>query len=216
MNEKGDSSGELVVNETLHRLTIKDGDLVAFEGKYGRGLALMADGNYYYCAYNLTKHYGLSMAKRITDDILFLTPSKEDIIRAKEKFGDFGKAKVMLGNMLKLQRDKGWKIMEVKIKRQNSRLNKIKTEEAFVKLLIQTTKKIFKNDISKLDGIRLLMMMLGREDEATEIDELIEKQKAHITINTDKMNVKGNVTAHHLNDIHNNNKVILDKDGSKG
>lgn len=215
MNEKGDPSGELVVNETLHRLTIKDGDLVAFEGKYGRGLALMADGNYYYCAYNLTKHYGLSMAKRISDDTLFLTPSKEDIIRAKEKFGDFGETKMILSTMLQLQRDKDWKIKEVKIKKLNSGLNKTKTEDAFIKRLIQTTKKIFKNDISKLDGIRLLMMMLGREDEATEIDELIEKQKTHITINTEKMDV-GNMTTQYINDIHNNGNVILDKDGSKG
>lgn len=65
----------------LDRSQIKDGQLVAFEYKNGRGVALMRDGEWFYSAYNLIN-------KEVCDcdfmpyEVQLLVPSKDDIYMA--------------------------------------------------------------------------------------------------------------------------------------
>jgi hypothetical protein len=193
----------------IYRFSIKDGDVVAFDGKYGRGVALMADGYYYYGAYNLVKRYSLSMTKRLPEDLQLFNPTEEDMCRAKEKFGDFEVMMELFKSIIAYQRNKDLEKTRKRIEKMERSIKREPQVDDFIKRLIHVTKQTFKNDIEKADGIRMLMMLLGREDAASELDEWIESRKANIYINPVTMEIQGNLNANQVNDIHGNEKVNL-------
>lgn len=67
--------------EQLDRSQIKDGQLVAFEYKNGRGVALMRDGEWFYSAYNLIDKE-VCVCDFMPYEVQLLVPSKEDIYMA--------------------------------------------------------------------------------------------------------------------------------------
>lgn len=69
-----------------------------------------------------------------------------------------------------------------KLKDEIARLKKVKTEDDFVKRLLKVTKKLFKNERSKADGIRQVMDKLERDDAEANLDAWIEGRELSPTI----------------------------------
>ena len=67
----------------LDRSQIKDGQLVAFEYKNGRGVALMRDGEWFYSAYNLIDKE-VCVCDFMPYEVQLLVPTKDDIYMAIE------------------------------------------------------------------------------------------------------------------------------------
>lgn len=68
----------------LDRSEIEEGDIVAFDTEYGRGVALMKDGNWYHSSYNLVERNRLFVLDSMPADIQLFPPTKEDILLAIE------------------------------------------------------------------------------------------------------------------------------------
>ena len=66
----------------LDRSQIKEGDIVAFDSEYGRGVALMQDGSWFHSSYNLVEKNRVWVSDSMPDDIQLFTPTKEDILLA--------------------------------------------------------------------------------------------------------------------------------------
>ena len=66
----------------LDRSEIMDGEIVAFNTEYGRGVALMQDGSWFHSAYNLNKRNEVWVMDNMPDDIQLFPPTKEDILLA--------------------------------------------------------------------------------------------------------------------------------------
>lgn len=66
----------------LERSQIKDGDVVAFVSEYGRGVALMQDGNWFYSAYNLYRQNEVWVSDNMPEEIQLLPPTKDDMLLA--------------------------------------------------------------------------------------------------------------------------------------
>ena len=69
-------------SKPLDRSEIEEGDIVAFDTEYGRGVALMKDGNWYHSSYNLVERNRLFVSDSMPADIQLFTPTKEDILLA--------------------------------------------------------------------------------------------------------------------------------------
>ncbi len=69
-------------SKPLDRSEIEEGDIVAFDSEYGRGVAMMKSGDYFYSAYNLYKKDELWVDDEMPADIQLFTPTKEDILLA--------------------------------------------------------------------------------------------------------------------------------------
>lgn len=73
---------ESLSDKPFERSEIKDGDIVAFDYKHGRGVALMQDGLWFYSAYNLSGQNEVWYYDSMPVEIQLLHPSKDDMFLA--------------------------------------------------------------------------------------------------------------------------------------
>ena len=66
----------------LDRSQIYDGDIVAFNTEYGRGVALMQNGNWFHSAYNLNRKNEVWVMDNMPENIQLFPPTEDDILLA--------------------------------------------------------------------------------------------------------------------------------------
>lgn len=66
----------------LERSQIKDGDIVAFGDSHGHGVAVMADGDTYYCAYNMSGRGSVSSDGVMPREVKLYAPTKDEMLIA--------------------------------------------------------------------------------------------------------------------------------------
>lgn len=87
-------------------------------------------------------------------------------------------------------------------------LQRVPTEDAFVERMLKVTKTMFKYERGKADGIRQVMTKMGRDDAEADLDAWIEGRRPQARIKTDKIEVRGNLNAGQVNEIHDNDNVV--------
>lgn len=80
----GDEMPQNASARALKRSEIKDGDVVAFEYDFGRGVALMRTGDYFHSAYNLFRKDECWGGDTMPPDLTLLAPTEKDIFMAIE------------------------------------------------------------------------------------------------------------------------------------
>lgn len=94
------------------------------------------------------------------------------------------------------------------LEEENARLRTVKTEDDFVKRLVEETKKLYKHERSKTEVIRQILYKVGRSDAEEELDAWIEGREHKTAVS-----VAGDLVLKKETNIDNNYAPNIEQNG---